>query len=136
MAKHTGPFKPQNFKSNFKPNKKPKPRSDENHVNGSSVEVRFDDVNGAIRRLRKVLERADRQKELAKREYYEKPSAKRKRKLDQAIKRTKRQENEMISAGEWMPTPKVGLKHLKGKREKRKAWMEKEKLRRLHKRGR
>lgn len=132
MAKHNGPFKPQNFKSN----KKPKPKSDQNHVNGSSVEVRYGDVNGAIRRLRKVLERADRQKELAKREYYEKPSAKRKRKADQAIKRTKRRENEMISSGEWMPTPITGQKHLKGKREKRKAWLAKEKLRRLHKRGR
>jgi len=132
MPKHNGPFKPQNFNSP----KKIKQRSDENHVNGSQVEVRYDDVNGAIRRLRKVLERADRQKELAKREYYEKPSAKRKRKLDQAKKRTKRKETEMISAGEWMPTPRVGTKHLKGKREKRKDWLVKEKLKRLKRRGR
>ena len=37
----------------------------------------------------------------------------------------------MIASGEWMPTPVVGQKHLKGKREKRKEWMKKEKINRL-----
>lgn len=101
---------------------------------GTTVEVFRGDVNGAIRKLKKILEKADRQKELSKREYYEKPSVKRKRKKDQGTKRQKKLVNDMILKGEYMPTPTVGQKHLKGKREKRKAWMEKEKLRRFQKR--
>lgn len=101
---------------------------------GTTVEVFRGDVNGAIRKLKKILEKADRQKELSKREYYEKPSVQRKRKKDQGTKRQKKLINDMILKGEYMPTPTVGQKHLKGKREKRKAWMEKEKLRRFQKR--
>jgi len=50
------------------------------------------------------------------------------------MKRQKKLINDMILKGEYMPTPTVGQEHLKGKREKRKAWMEKEKLRRFQKR--
>jgi len=60
----------------------------EKQFRGASVEVRNDDVNGAIRRLKKILERDDRQKDLAKNEFYEKPSAKKKRKKAAAVKRT------------------------------------------------
>ena len=73
----------------------------------------------------------DFQKELSKREYYEKPSVKRKRQKDQAKKRWNKKLDGMIASGEWMPTPVVGQKHLKGKREKRKEWMKKEKINRL-----
>lgn len=58
---------------------------------GANVEVRNDDVNGALRRLRKILENNNRQKELAKHEYYEKPSATRKRERAQAVKRQQKQ---------------------------------------------
>ena len=57
---------------------------------GRSITVVNGNVNLAIRKLKKVLERMDFQKELSKREYYEKPSAKRKRRKDQAIKRHKK----------------------------------------------
>lgn len=60
-------------------------------VPGANVEVRNDDVNGALRRLRKILENNNRQKELAKHEYYEKPSATRKRERAQAVKRQQKQ---------------------------------------------
>ena len=103
---------------------------------GRNIEVRYDDVNGAIRRLKKVLEKMDFQKELSKREHYEKPSVKRKRKKEQAIKKTKRDVDIQITKGEWMPPAQVGQKHLKGKREKRKAWAAKERIRRLLDRGR
>jgi len=103
---------------------------------GRNIEVRYDDVNGAIRRLKKVLEKMDFQKELSKREHYEKPSVKRKRKKEQAIKKTKRDVDIQITKGEWMPPAQVGQKHLKGKREKRKAWAAKERIRRLRDRGR
>ena len=102
---------------------------------GRNIEVRYDDVNGAIRRLKKVLEKMDFQKELSKREHYEKPSVKRKRKKEQAIKKTKRDVDIQITKGEWMPPAQVGQKHLKGKREKRKAWAAKERIRRLRDRG-
>ena len=100
-----------------------------------NIEVRYDDVNGAIRRLKKVLERMDFQKELSKREHYEKPSVKRKRMKDQAKKRSKKEQDNMIAKGEYMPTPVSGQKYLKGKREKRKAWVAKERIRRLRDRG-
>jgi len=60
-------------------------------VPGANVEVRHDDVNGALRRLRKILENNNRQKELAKHEYYEKPSAVKKRERAQAIKRAQKE---------------------------------------------
>ena len=103
---------------------------------GCKIYVRNGDVNGAIRRLKKVLERDNRQKELAKREYYEKPSVKRKRMKAAAEKRTKKEMNDMIMKGEWMPAPIVGEKHLKGKRQKRKAFLLREKVEKLRTRGR
>ena len=116
------------FKKNFKNKKDFKPD------NGRSINVHNDNVNVALRKLKKVLERMDFQKEVSKREYYEKPSVKRKRMADNAKKRTKKEINDMMLKGEFMPTPTVGSKHLKGKREKRKAWLLKEKLQRLQRR--
>tara|TARA_B100000963_G_C22400013_1_gene568380 strand:- start:87 stop:503 length:417 start_codon:yes stop_codon:yes gene_type:complete len=101
-------------------------------VSGSSVTVWNNDVNGALKKLKKVLERADRQKEIAKREFYEKPSAKRKRRKDQAKKRTRKSEDQMIIKGEWMPQFSTSDgKSMKGKRQRRKAFMQKERIRRL-----
>ena len=105
------------------------------HFKGRHIEVRYDDVNGAVRRLKKVLEKMDFQKELSKREHYEKPSVKRKRMKDQAVKRSKKEQDNMISKGEYMPTPVSGQKYVKGKREKRKAWVAKERIRRLRNSG-
>ena len=126
-------------KNNYtKRGKKPFAKKQEHYLDkfkGRNIEVRYDDVNGALRRLKKVLERMDFQKELSKREHYEKPSVKRKRMKDQAKKRTKKEIDNMIAKGEFMPTPVSGQKYLKGKREKRKAWQAKERIRRLRDRG-
>lgn len=103
----------------------------EEQMKGTSISVWNGDVNGALRKLKKILERADRQKELSKREFYEKPSAKRKRKKDAAIKRTRKAEDLQISKGEWMPHTGDNLKSMKGKREKRKAFMQKQRIKRL-----
>ena len=104
----------------------------QNAVSGSSVTVWNNDVNGALKKLKKVLERADRQKEIAKREFYEKPSAKKKRRKDQARKRTKKAEDLMIARGEWMPQfSESSGKSMKGKRQRRKVFMQKERIRRL-----
>jgi small subunit ribosomal protein S21 len=111
-----------------------KKKEERKQFQGRNIEVRNGDVNGAIKRLKKVLERMDFQKEVAKREYYEKPSTQRKRKKDQAIKKSNKERDKMIAKGEWMPTPITGQKHLKGKRQRRKAWMLKEKIKRLQSR--
>ena len=87
---------------------------------GASVEVRNGDVNGAIRKLKKILENADRQKELAKREFYEKPSAKRKRRKDAAVKRTQREANKKIFSGEAPLQSVSGFAFMKSKRKRRK----------------
>ena len=78
----------------------------------------------------------DFQKVLSKREFYEKPSSKRKRQKDQAIKREKKAKDLMIMRGEWIPPGLSGQKHLKGKRGKRKAWAQTERVKQLRKRGR
>lgn len=76
--------------NNKKPHKHQPPRTWK--VQGANVEVRNDDVNGALRRLRKILENNNRQKELAKHEYYEKPSAVKKRERAQAVKRAQKEQ--------------------------------------------
>jgi len=54
---------------------------------GASVRVIDGNVDKSVRILKKILLKADRQKELAKREFYEKPTAKRKRLMAAAVKR-------------------------------------------------
>lgn len=130
-------FRKGDFKNSYNSKQRHNKKKQEfERDSGCKVIVRNGDVNGAIRRLKKILERADRQKELAKREYYEKPSVTRKRKKAAAVKRTQKQTDDMIAKGEWMPMPLVGSKHLKGKRQKRKAWAIREKVERLRNRGR
>ena len=55
-----------------------------------AIYVRNGNVDQAIRTLKKKLLKDNRQKELAKREFYEKPTAKRKRIKDKALKNTKK----------------------------------------------
>ena len=66
--------------------------------------------------LKKKLLKDNFQKELAKREYYEKPSAKRKRVKATGVKKGQKLLREKIMRGEAMPPATVGQKHLKGKR--------------------
>lgn len=87
----------------------------------AGVEVRNDDVNGALRRLKKILDNDSRHKELSKREFYEKPSIKKKRAKAQAVKRSKKELHKRIARGDYLPTEQVGTKYLKGKRSKRKV---------------
>lgn len=87
---------------------------------GASVYVRNDDVNGALRRLKKILENDNRQKELAKREYYEKPSAKKKRMKDSAKKRYQREQKKLLATGDMPYTGSTGVSFMKSKRKRRK----------------
>ena len=85
-----------------------------------AIEVRNGDVGKALRILKKRLERDDFQKELAKQQYYEKPSEGRRRKKAQAAKRWKKTVREAEAAGEYIPYMPTGMKHLKSKRKTRK----------------
>ena len=81
-----------------------------------AIYVRNGNVDQAIRTLKKKLLKDNFQKELAKREYYEKPTSKRKRKKNQAIKKHQKQLRDEILRGESIPVTRGGQKHLKGKR--------------------
>ena len=105
---------------NSKYNKKKKDEHYLDKFKGATVEVRNGDVNGAIRKLKKILENADRAKEIAKREFYEKPSVRRKRKKDAAVKRAKRDQNKAMMAGTSPVTQVSGFSFMKSKRKRRK----------------
>lgn len=123
-----------NYNNTFNKNKKRDSNNKDDSIlsyfKGRKVEVFNGDVNGAIRRLKKILERMDFQKELAKREFYEKPSVKRKRMKDQAKKRQQRENDKKMRAGEMLPVFPVDQKHLKGKRGRRKISDLKHKIKR------
>lgn len=81
-----------------------------------AIYVRNGNVDQAIRTLKKKLLKDNRQKELAKREFYEKPTAKRKRIKAQGIKKHQKAFREKIMRSEALPPVRGGQKHLKGKR--------------------
>ena len=86
-------------------------------ITGSKVYVKNDDVNGALRKLKKILESDNRQKDLSKHEFFEKNCTSRKRAKEQAKKRTKKEQDNNI-----MDFRKPnGSKWLKGKRSRRKV---------------
>ena len=115
----------QNYHKNFKNSynrdnrKKFQAKKDRPIVTGSSVEVRNDDVNGALRRLKKILERDNRQKDLARQEYYEKPSRKRKRKADAAKARWNREVEAQRRSGNWVDSGGDNLSWQKTKKKRR-----------------
>jgi ribosomal protein S21 len=94
-------------------------QSEPTRLPGKTVTVTRDDVNGALRKLKKILERDDRQKDLAKHEYYEKPSVKRKRLKDTAKANWNRRVDEMRKTGEWVDQGSSDLSWLKSKRKRR-----------------
>lgn len=88
-------------------------------LSGSSVTVWNDDVNGALKKLKKVLERENRQKDLARHEYHEKPSAKRKRAKDAAKSRWKKDVNKARANNTWVDAASPNLKWMKTKKKRR-----------------
>jgi ribosomal protein S21 len=94
-------------------------RRESGSIQGASVQVRNDDVNSALRKLKKILETDNRQKDLAKHEFYEKSSVKRKRSRDQAKKRTKREQLQNVMSGT-LNKPS-GVKWMKSKRKRRRV---------------
>jgi small subunit ribosomal protein S21 len=69
------------------------------HLKGISVTVRNNDVNGALRILKKKVQRENLMRDLAEREHYIKPSIQRRLKHQQAVIRWKKKQaeiNEML----------------------------------------
>jgi|LauGreDrversion4_2_1035121.scaffolds.fasta_scaffold230872_2 small subunit ribosomal protein S21 len=93
--------------------------NDEYVIKGSKVEVYNNDVNGALRRMKKVLERNNWQKDLAKHEFFEKPSVQRKRRKDAAKKRWQKEVLSAKLAGKWPIKPPADSKFMKSKRKRR-----------------
>jgi ribosomal protein S21 len=96
-----------------------KPRKEPHQIQGASVQVYNDDVNGALKKLKKILEGDNRQKDLARHEFHEKPSVGKKRAKAQARKRQERARNDDMMGGSFRaPT---GLKWQKSKRKRRRV---------------
>lgn len=85
------------------------------------IEVRNGDVGKALRILKRRLEKSDFQKELAKQQYYEKPSAKRNRKKKQAVKRWQKYVRDAEARGEMKQYLPSGTKWMKSKRKTRRV---------------
>lgn len=92
---------------------------DELKIRGTRVEVRNNDVNYALRKLKKILERENFQKDLAKHEYFEKPSVKRKRARATAEKRWEKEVEKMRIVGTWTDGNSNCTKYMKSKRKRR-----------------
>lgn len=88
-------------------------------ITGATVEVRNGDVNGALRRLKKILDTANRQKELSKREFFEKPSVKNRRAREQAAR--KGQRDRVLNFTNIKDIMPQGVAHMKSKRKRRRV---------------
>ena len=109
--------------------------SDEIPFRGSKVEVRNGDVNYALRKLKKILERNDWQKDIAKKEYFEKGSVTRKRAKEAAKKRQQKEVTSQKLAGKWSTIRSGDLKFMKSKRKRRQRLDEESMLHRLRRRN-
>ena len=103
--------------------RKEQPKKPQHYLDkfNASIEVRNNDVNKALRVLKKRLEKSEFQKELAKQQYYEKPSAKRNRKKKQAKKRWEKYVREAEARGDFKQYMPTGLKSMKSKRKTRRV---------------
>ena len=68
------------------------PNQKSNGLRGTYVEVRDNNINQAMRRLKKILQQEGVFKELHERTYFEKPSMKRKKAKAVAIKRWQKEQ--------------------------------------------
>ena len=115
-----------------------RPKKEEHYLDKfkAAVEVRNNDVGKALRILKRKLEKADFQKEMAKQQYYEKPSAKRNRKKQQAVKRWQKYVRDAEARGEMKQYLPTGTKWMKSKRKTRRVRDYNEKIaRQQRKRG-
>ena len=80
-------WKPYDRCPNEERMRRPKMSSDINDRAGLYVEVRNNDVTRAVRKLKKLMNNEGMIKDMRKNEYYEKPSAKKRREKQQARNR-------------------------------------------------
>jgi small subunit ribosomal protein S21 len=71
-------------------------RYDDNERHGLYVKVKNNDVNKAMRKLKKMMTAEGIFQELRKREFYEPPSIRKKREKAQAVKRWKRKQADIL----------------------------------------
>jgi ribosomal protein S21 len=88
-------------------------------LSGKTISVWKDDVNGALRKLKRILENDGRQKDLARHEFYEKPSVKRKRAKSVAKNRWARDVDKMRESGTWVDGNSSDPSCFKSKRRRR-----------------
>jgi small subunit ribosomal protein S21 len=69
--------------------------NDEIYKRGLTVKVKNNDVNKALRKLKKLMQQENVFQELRKREHYEQPSLRRKREKAQAVKRWRKRQSEL-----------------------------------------
>jgi len=69
--------------------------NEEHYKRGLTVRVKNNDVNKALRKLKKMMQQEGIFQELRKREHYEKPALRRKREKDQAVKRWRKRQAEL-----------------------------------------
>lgn len=69
-------------------------RNDDYNAQGLYVRVKNNDVNKAMRKLKKMMTSEGIFQELRKREFYEPPSIRKKREKAQAVKRWKKKQEE------------------------------------------
>jgi ribosomal protein S21 len=126
------------MKKQYWTNKTGSNKSDNNADNffrGASVEVRNGDVNYALRKLKNILERDEMQKDLAKHEYYEKGSVKRKRAKEAAKKQRQKEVTNQKLAGKWSVLRSNDQKFMKSKRKRRKLLDEQTLLQQMRRRN-
>lgn len=68
------------------------------HLKGISVTVRNNDMNGALRVLKKKVQRENLLRDLSEREHFTKPSIKRRLKKQQAVIRWKKKQVEIAES--------------------------------------
>jgi small subunit ribosomal protein S21 len=79
---------------------RPRPsRSDDRPKRGLTVEVRNNDVNKAIRRLKKLMNNEGIIKEVRDRQYYQKPSDKKRFEKNQATRRWQKKQQKLRDQG-------------------------------------
>ena len=74
-------------------------RSDDRPKRGLTVEVRNNDVNKAIRRLKKLMNNEGIIKEVRDRQYYQKPSDKKRFEKNQATRRWQKKQQKLRDQG-------------------------------------
>lgn len=89
------------YNKNFKSNRNSRPRRDSETVKGAGlyVEVRNNDVDKALRRLKKMINNDGLMKTLKQKEYYEKPSEIKQRKKAEAKKRWQKKLKKLKTLG-------------------------------------